>query len=165
MRTVKKILFFVLLTPGMLFPQIKTSVPITCSVIIPLSILSQKSLDFGTDIKPGITTPVEKYSSNSGKFGIYGKAGKQLALFFELPGSLKSGTKTMPVVFSDTDGGLSAGNKDDVKKTFNPHSTINIVLPEESIFVYLGGKIEPENNQPMGVYSGNITFHIQYTSE
>lgn len=143
-------------------------VPITASitakgtVLSPISVTSTRDLDFGNDILPGINRTIDKNSNSAGQFSIMGEAGKEVNMTITLPGTLFSGTNSLPISFTQTDGGykVTGGNMVD----FDPLNPVNATIGSDgALEIYLGGTVAPTYRQNGGEYSGTIIVEFNYT--
>jgi len=143
-------------------------VPITASitakgtVLSPISVTSTRDLEFGNDILPGITKAIDKNSNSAGKFSIMGEAGKEVNIAITSPGVLYNGTNTLPLTFSETDGGykITGGTMVD----FDPIIPVNANLGTDgALEIYLGGSLVPAYGQVGGEYVGTIIVEFTYT--
>ena len=123
-----------------------------------------RALDFGADLIGGVPTSVDKASSNSGKFEITGKAGREISIDFDLPSNLTDGTgNNLAISFSSTDAGYI--NNGSTLNAFNPSSGTNANMSATGTMeVYLGGTVSPTPNQVPGYYSGTVQINLQYTT-
>jgi len=154
-----------------IFAQSKEGVaptPITASitakgtVLSPISVGTTRDLDFGNDILPGILRSIDKNSNSAGKFSIMGEAGKEVNVMITAPGVLYSGTNTLPLQFTSTDGGyqITGGSVID----FDPLVPVNATLGSDGVLdVYLGGSVNPAFRQAPGEYLGTIIVEFNYT--
>lgn len=132
------------------------------TVLAPVSVVSTRDLDFGSDILPGIIRTIDKSSTSAGKFSIMGEPGKEISIEVALPPELLFGEEHLMIAFSPTDAGykLPGGSVVD----FDPSNPVNAVFGTDGTMdVLLGGTVQPTYTQPAGLYEGNVTVTFYYT--
>lgn len=144
------------------FSQVTGSILVTATVLNPISITTTRDLDFGNDIVPGIFRTIDKTSATSGKFSISGQPSKEVNITLTLPSTLINGPNTLPISFTNTDGGYKTTSGNLI--TFNPSVPINASLGSDGkLDIFLGGKVTPSHNQISGLYFGTINISLYYT--
>jgi hypothetical protein len=153
------------------YAQIKDGVaptPVTASitargiVLSPISVTSTHDLDFGNDILPGINRVIDKNSNSAGKFSIMGEAGKEVNISIKTPEFLYSGTNSLPINFSQTDGGYKVTGGSVVD--FDPANPVNANIGTDGLLdIYLGGTVVPAYQQEGGEYQGTVIVEFIYT--
>lgn len=138
------------------------------TVLAQLDVTKTNDLNFG-DVSPGVNKTISR--SNGASFDITGGDGASVSLDFTLPtGSsytyaLDDGTNELELTFANDDANYETGtgSSDSGNNTFNPTNTKSInSFPSGGITVFLGGTVEPTNNQPANTYSGTITLTATY---
>lgn len=135
------------------------------TVLEPLSVTGT-NLSFGAEIFPGINESVSKTDAGAAQFDITGEAGKEITADFTLPTELSKGEDALTITFSSTDAGhatTEAGTATD----FDPSSTLTTSLEatDGTLFIWLGGTVEPTETQPAGEYTADITLDTAYTGD
>ena len=144
----------------------QASITATANVLAPISIAGDNDLDFGT-VFPGINkTILYTDLANGGHWSISGATGREVDLTFVLPLTLASGGDNLAIVFA---AGSAARNTSDVvggATTFDPSAVETAFLSggaPGTLFVWVGGEVQPTISQPGGTYTGTITLTIDYT--
>ena len=135
------------------------------NVLTPVQVTPQRDLDFGNVI-PGTPKAVGITSATSGLWLVQGTAGSEVDIdFTALPANLTSGVNNMPIVYSATDAGHNPINDATTAITFNPATgtTTDIGTPAGTLFVWIGGTVQPAGAQVSGLYTGTITLTATYT--
>lgn len=148
------------------------TVQATGTVLEPITFTSSTNLAFGTSIFPGINESVAPDNASASQFDIDGETGKEVTLNFTLPEVLDhdtDGSSTLTISFATTDGVHNTAS--DVAGTgateFDPsvEQTTNLGGTDGLLYVWLGGTVEPANNQAEGSYAGDITLDVAYTGQ
>jgi hypothetical protein len=132
------------------------------TVLAPISVVSTRDLDFGSDLLPGVPRVIAKTSNSSGKFSIMGQNGKEVSIVMSLPGNLTNGENVLALYFNPDDAGyiVPGGTMTD----FDPISPVNAVFgTDNTMDIYLGGTVSPTYTQPGGLYEGLVTVEFYYT--
>lgn len=142
------------------------SVTVTASgtVLQPLDVTGT-NLTFSDEIFPGIDEAVAHTEAGAAQFDITGEDGREINVEFTLPTELDgAGETTLPISFDTDDAG---SNEDDVQGSavaFDPNSSETLNLSATgTLFIWLGGTVEPASDQAAGAYSGEITLDLTYT--
>jgi hypothetical protein len=143
----------------------QATVQATGTVLQPIQ-MSGTNLSFGNNIFPGIDKQVTRTNTNAAQFDISGEAGKEIVANFTLPSDLTDGANNLPIVFNALDAAHAGISTDQSSATsFDPNSPLTTTLDATSgeLYVWLGGTVTPDKNQPAGTYSADITLDIAYT--
>mgnify|MGYP003404332094 CR=1 FL=1 len=135
------------------------------NVLTPVQVTPQRDLDFGNVI-PGTPKSVGIVAATSGLWLVQGTAGSEVDIdFTALPANLTAGTDNLPIVYSATDAGHNPANDPGTAITFNPATgtTTDIGTPTGTLFVWIGGTVQPAAAQPSGLYTGTVTLTATYT--
>lgn len=122
--------------------------------------LALSDLTFTTVIA-GVTQTVRPSDPTAAQFQITpGKGMRTLQLVFSLPSAL-SGPGSMPIVFDATSGIWSRNSHISGGTTFDPRAGISV--PSDgmsSLYVWIGGTVQPPPTQAGGNYTGTITITV-----
>lgn len=135
------------------------------NVLTPVTVTPQQDLDFGNVI-PGTNKSVTITGATAGRWLVQGTAGAEVDIdFTALPGNLTSGANNLPIVYGATDAGHNGANNPATAATFNPATgtLANISNPAATLFVWLGGTVQPAAAQASGLYTGTVTLTATYT--
>ena len=124
-------------------------------------------LDFGT-ILTGVPKVVSKTDAGkAAEFTVSGTAGAEITIDFILPAYMYASSKTMRIVFSQTDCSMdSSATPDQSNPPFNdknPWRVMTYGIGANGLSIWLGGLVMPEVNQASGNYTAPLTIQIQYT--
>lgn len=158
------ILFSIILFASQGFAQSATTTA-SGTVLEPLTV-SATALSFGESIFPGIDEVVERTAAEAAQFDVAGEAGKEITATFTLPTELTGATTPLSITFSTTDGGHATSSTDQGSATgFDPNGALTTTLEAASgeLYIWLGGTVEPADNQPAGSYTADITLDTAYT--
>jgi hypothetical protein len=135
------------------------------NVLTPVTVTPQQDLDFGNVI-PGTNKSVAITGTTAGRWLVQGTAGAEVDIdFTALPGNLTSGVNNLPIVYGATDAGHNGPNNPATATTFNPATgtLANISNPAATLFVWIGGTVQPAAAQASGLYTGTVTLTATYT--
>ena len=156
------IVLFITMTCVNAYAQVTASISATATVLTGISVTNKSDLNFGDDIVPGVQRNVDKTNANSGRFTLLGAPNKQISISFVTPSQLINGANTMPITFSSTDAGYQVPGGSVI--SFNPVVVSNASFNSQgTMTVFLGGKVNPSNNQESGLYTASITVNVEYT--
>ncbi len=135
-----------------------------------LSALNVADLAFGT-VVPGTPVTVNpRTSTAAGKFVLHGARNAQFSATFTLPAVLRAGVggPTMPIAFGATSGCHDNRDRQNQCTLYDPRTPLvqrirNVVPPNDTYFVWIGGTVTPGAGQAAGVYQGTITVTASYT--
>lgn len=138
----------------------------SAEVLTQLAVTGGNSLNFG-DVSPGVDKTVNYYDSNAGTFTVTAGENATVDLNFTLPTELsgQSTSATLDITFSSTDAtyettsSTSSGSSNE----FDPNNgnTINS-FPSSDITVFIGGTVNPSEDQSAEIYQGDITLTAIY---
>lgn len=132
-----------------------------------LTVNELQSLQFGSEIFPGISKKVDRTDANAAKFEISGEANGEVQIAFQLPTYLEdSNNNTLSISFSSTDAGYSTSELNQSSSTaFDPSTGVITSLSAEGyLYVWLGGEVTPLDTQPGNPYAGDIIMDVSYTN-
>jgi len=166
MRGIFYSLMAVLLFVSFGIAQEQESIDAKATVLAPISFPDKRDLDFGSEVLPGRTyTVLPGNATQAGRFELLGAGSKEVSLSFSLPGNLTGPGDNIAITFSATSA-THATNSDYVTgaNSFNPASGATTSLNGSgSLYIAIGGEIEPPSDQLAGEYSGTITLTVAYT--
>lgn len=129
-------------------------------------------LDFGV-VTPGTPSTIGPKSALAGKFVLHGVKNSEIQVTFALPTVLQAGTRTMPISFADdaVAGKMGCHRNQDQQvncTTYTPSTTLiarirNNAPPQNTFYVWIGGKVSPAAGQLPGLYTGVVTMSAVYT--
>jgi len=130
------------------------------------------NLDFGL-VVPGTPTTIAPKAATAGKFVVHGTKNAEVRITFALPGLLQRGAFTMPISFTDDPvaGRMGCHRNQDQQQNctaFTPSAPLLIRIrnnppPQNTYFVWIGGKVSPALGQAPGLYTGTVTLTAVYT--
>jgi hypothetical protein len=129
-------------------------------------------LDFGT-VLPGTPMTIGPQTALAGKFVLHGLKNAEVRITFTLPSLLQAGTRTMPISFADDPvlGKMGCHRNQDQQgncTAYTPSTALlarirNNAPPQNTFFVWIGGKVSPAVGQQPGIYTGLVTMSAAYT--
>jgi len=134
-----------------------------------MTIATMRDLNFGTVIK-GVATTVAPAAANAGEWQVSGSANAFVVISFTLPTSLTNiqalPGSTMPIAFNATSAiWRRATNNPAGGNVFNP-ALGNVGRlgppPNFSMFIWLGGTVNPAPAAKPGIYQGNVVVSLIY---
>jgi hypothetical protein len=133
-----------------------------------LSIGQMQDVRFGNVIAGVPVTIDPRTNANAGQFVIHGNRNAQIRVTLALPATLTTGTWTMPITFSATQGCWRRQAGQGGCTRFNPVNAVvqrirNQNAPNNTFYVWVGGTVSPAAVQHTGVYLGTITLTVAYT--
>lgn len=138
----------------------------TADVQTPLSVTGSANLDFGT-VFPGVNKAIPYTDAvNAGQWDITGEAAGEVTLSFTaLPATLVFAANTLPIVYSATDAGENTTDAPGTATSFDPAvgRTTNLNGATGGLFVWIGGTVQPPEDQAAGTYTATITLDVAYT--
>jgi hypothetical protein len=130
------------------------------------------NLGFGL-VVPGTPTTVGPKTAPAGKFVIHGSKNAEVRVTFALPTVLQTGAFTMPISFADDPvaGRMGCHRNQDQQNNctaYTPSAGLLIRIrnnppPQNTYYVWIGGKVSPALGQPPGTYTGLVTLTAVYT--
>lgn len=129
-------------------------------------------LDFGI-VVPGVPTTIGPKTATAGKFVIHGVKNAEVRITFVLPTVLTVGPNSIPISFADDPvaGKLGCQRNQDQQTnctTFTPSAPLLVRIrnnppPQNTFYVWIGGKVSPAAGQQPGTYTGDVTMSAVYT--
>lgn len=132
-----------------------------------LSVTGMSSLEFGTEIFPGIDKTVDRTEGDAAHYEISGEADREVQITFQLPSSLTDGSgNSLSITFTSTDAGYSTDELGQSTATaFDPHTGVITSLGTDgNLYIWLGGTVSPLSSQPGNPYDGDLILDITYTN-
>jgi hypothetical protein len=162
-----------LAVPGRLPGQVTASLGATVLIDnTALTIAQLNDLDFGA-VVPGTPTTIGPKTALAGKFIMHGVKNAEVSITFALPTLLTVGPHSMPISFADdpTTGKFGCHRNQDQQSnctTYTPSTPLVIRIrnnspPQNTFFVWIGGKVSPALGQQPGIYTGLVTMSAVYT--
>ncbi len=134
-----------------------------------MTIATMRDLNFGTVIK-GVATTVAPAAANAGEWQVNGSANAFVVISFTLPTTLTNiqalPGSTMPIAFNATSAiWRRSTNSPAGGNVFNP--AVGDVgrlgpPPNFSMFIWLGGTVNPAPTAKPGIYQGNVVVSLIY---
>jgi hypothetical protein len=129
-------------------------------------------LNFGV-VVPGTPSTIGPKAALAGKFVIHGLKNSEVRITFALPAVLSTGPASMPISFADDPVAGKFGchrNQDQQNNctTYTPSTPLvvrirNNAPPQNTFYVWIGGKVSPAVGQQPGTYLGLVTMSAVYT--
>lgn len=164
----------VLLAPAAAFAQTATA-SFTATTVVnntALVIGQLNGLDFGT-VLPGTPATIGPKSALAGKFVLHGQKNAEVRIAFTLPAVLQAGANVMPISFADDPvaGKMACHRNQDQQTnctTYTPSTALLVRIrnnppPQNTFYVWIGGKVSPAVGQAPGTYTGLVTMTAVYT--
>lgn len=137
-----------------------------------LTVGQLNGLDFGV-VTPGTPVTIGPKSALAGKFVIHGVKNAEVQISFVLPTVLQVGTQTMPISFADDPvaGKMGCTRNQDQQANCTTYTPSTVMLarirnnapPQNTFYVWIGGKVSPAVGQLPGTYTGAVTMSAVYT--
>lgn len=122
-------------------------------------------LSFGT-VTAGTSSNITVSSSGVAEFQVVfvnnARNNAQITLTFALPSSLTSGTNSLPITFGANSAAYNTTNSLSGSTSFDPSQGISNFVARRSsltLYVWIGGSINPPTGQAAGNYTGAITVN------
>ena len=162
-----------LAVPGRLRGQVTASLGATVLIDnTALAIAQLNDLDFGV-VVPGIPTSIGPKTALAGKFVLHGMKNAEARITFALPTLLTVGPYSMPISFADDPiiGKFGCHRNQDQQANctaYTPSTPLVIRIrnnapPQNTFYVWIGGKVSPAVGQQPGIYTGLVTMSAVYT--
>lgn len=131
------------------------------TVYTPIAVTGARNLDFGT-VFPGVAKSVGVAAATSGRFDLTGQNSANVNLTFALPTNLASGANTLPI--GTWTGCHNTTNATTGCATFAPSATAtaSALSATGSLFVWVGGTVNPAAAQAAGNYTGTVSMTVSY---
>jgi hypothetical protein len=134
----------------------------TATVVTPLIVAGLAPLNFGVVVQ-GVNKTIPFNDAASGRMSVSGFGNSQVSLTFTLPTTLRSGSNAMPVnAYRVRVNGtnVTAGATRVVVTSGVP---VNRNLVSGSLFLFIGGRVQPAAAQAGGTYTAPIVLAAAYT--
>lgn len=174
----KLIAFFTLLLATFLYGEVnaQASEDLTASAEVqqPITIsLDNSELNFG-EVFPGSSKRIDPANDGQGdsgtegygKFAVSGQSDADVGFTFSLPSELTDGSNNLPISYEDGDGIYY--ESDDPSNagatSFDPdNGSQNTALSSSGdLYLYIGGTVDPADDQAQGSYTGTVTLEVSY---
>jgi hypothetical protein len=166
-------LLALLAVPGRLRGQVTASLGATVLIDnTALAIAQLNDLDFGV-VVPGTPTSIGPKTALAAKFVLHGMKNAEARITFALPTLLTVGPYSMPISFADDPiiGKFGCHRNQDQQAnctTYTPSTPLVIRIrnnapPQNTFYVWIGGKVSPAVGQRPGIYTGLVTMSAVYT--
>ncbi len=134
----------------------------TATVVTPSTVTGNAPLAFGS-VFQGVNKTVLFSDATSGRFSLAGYLNSQVSMTFTLPATLASGANTLPINTYDVrvNGTNSVVGTTALTVTSGTPVLSNFV--SGSLFVFIGGRVQPAVAQAQGAYTGTIVLAAAYT--
>jgi hypothetical protein len=138
------------------------TIAVTATVVTPITVTGSAPLAFG-NVFQGVNKTVAFSDATSGRFALTGYLNSQVALTFTLPATLTSGANSLPINTYDVrvNGTNSTAGTTALTVTSGTPVLSNFV--SGSLFVFVGGRVQPGAAQAQGAYTGTIVLAAAYT--
>lgn len=137
----------------------------TATVLQPLTVTGVQDLAFG-NVYPGVNKTIDYTdATNGGQFSVTGFGGAQVQVSFTLPTALDGPSgATLPIdswtgYYNQTNSATTGGS------AFSSlsGSTTTTLSGTGDLYVFLGARVVPANNQTAGSYTNTVTMTVAYT--
>jgi len=146
--------------------SVSDDISATADVQTPLTVTGSADLVFGT-VFPGVNKAVAYTDAvNAGQWDITGELAAEVTLeFTALPATLTSGGNSLPIVYGATDAGHHTTDAPGSATSFDPAvgATTDLAADTGALFVWIGGTVQPPEDQAAGAYTATITLNVSYT--
>jgi len=164
-----------LATPGLARAQASALATISATTVVDntaLTVGQLNGLDFGV-VTPGTPTTIGPKGALAGKFVVHGVKNAEIQVSFTLPTVLQVGTRTMPISFADDPvvGKMGCHRNQDQQANctaYTPSTLLTVRIrnnapPQNTFYLWIGGKVSPAAGQQPGTYTGVVTMSAVYT--
>jgi len=132
-----------------------------------LAIGQLRSLLFG-NVTPGTPVTVDGRNASAGQFEVQGTRNAEVAITMTLPTQLSTGFWTMPISFGPTSGCWRRQTGQNACTYWDPNTVLvqrvrNNPVPNNHLWVWIGGTVSPAAAQHSGVYTASIGLTVVYT--
>lgn len=138
------------------------SIQATATVVTPITVTGTAPLAFG-NVFQGVNKTIAFSDATSGRFSLTGYVNSQVAMTFTLPATLASGANTMPINTYDVRVNGTNSTTGTTALTVTSGTPVNSNFVSGSLFVFLGGRVQPAVAQAAGTYTGTIVLAAAYT--
>ena len=122
-------------------------------------------LEFG-DVFFGYSAIVLDTDPGAAKFSFYHSDSKRknIRINFSLPTTLTNGVDNIPITFNQIYTSYSLNDQIAGRTYFNPFKQLSIkkIEPLETVYIWLGGAIDPITGLSGGLYTGTIIITVAY---
>lgn len=151
-----------LLTASTALQAQSASISATATVVTPITVTGSAPLAFG-NVFQGVNKTVAFGDATSGRFALTGNANSQVALTFTLPTTLVNGVNTLPINTYDIRVNGTNSTTGTTALTVVSGTPVNSNFVSGSLFVFVGGRVQPSVSQAQGNYTGSIVLAAAYT--
>lgn len=148
-------------TPGAVSAQ-SALLAASATIVTPLVVAGTAPLAFGV-VFQGVAKTIRYNDATSGRLSLSGFGTSQVALTFTLPTTLSNGVATMPInnFRVRVNATNTAAGATRITVTSGVPVTRNLV--GGSLYVFIGGRVQPAAAQAGGSYSAPIVLAAAYT--
>jgi hypothetical protein len=174
-RVASLLLAALALAAGSVHAQLPTTVSLLATATIDntgLTIGQLNDLNFGI-VTPGTPSVITPKGALAGKFVVHGAKNAEVRITFAVPTVLQSGAFTMPISFADdpVSGQMGCHRNQDQQTNCTAYTPSTALLvrirnnppPQNTFYVWIGGKVSPAVGQQPGTYTGLVTMSAVYT--
>jgi spore coat protein U-like protein len=140
----------------------------SATVLEAIQVTGTTNLSFG-DVLPGVNKSAEDAGAEAGLFTITGNAGSSIDIeFTSAPGSSLAGTggaegQNLTIEYAISHADESEAAEPSAWEAPYSQLTVDLHSSEGEYFVFVGGEVEPVNDQAAGTYEETITLQVVYT--
>jgi hypothetical protein len=160
-RHVAAVLVALVVAAGSVRAQSAT-IAATATVVTPITVTGTAPLAFG-NVFQGVNKTIAFSDATSGRFSLAGYLNSQVAMTFTLPATLASGANTMPINTYDVRVNGTNSTVGTTALTVTSGTPVLSNFVGGSLFVFIGGRVQPGAAQAAGAYTGSIVLSAAYT--
>lgn len=134
----------------------------TATVVTPLVVTGTAPLAFGV-VFPGINKTVLFNAASSGRISLSGFGNSQVSLTFTLPTALSNGGATMPINNYRVRANGTNVTAGATRIFVTSGVAVNRNLVNGTLFLFIGGRVQPAAAQAGGSYTAPIVLAAAYT--
>ena len=134
----------------------------TATVVTPITVTGTAPLAFG-NVFQGVNKTIAFSDATSGRFSLTGYLNSQVSMTFTLPATLASGANSMPINTYDVRVNGTNSTTGTTALTVTSGTPVLSNLVAGSLFVFIGGRVQPGVAQAQGTYTGTIVLAAAYT--
>ena len=162
MRTARLAAAAALLVLPVLAQAQSATINANATVVTALTVTGVAPLAFG-NVYQGVAKTVVSSDAASGRLSISGFNNAQVALTFTLPANLTSAGNNLPIDSWDVARNTTSATTGATAMTVVSGTPVNANLSTGSLFLFVGGRVQPGALLPAGTYTGTITLAAAYT--
>lgn len=128
-------------------------------------VYKHRDLTFG-DVFIGYSKNVRHFDNGAAKFSLYHtfRGTRDILATFSLPKNLSNGTDYLPIKFTRRNAAWSYRDRRRNRRRFNPNYPLEIrrVRKNRTIYIWLGGIIQTNENLSPGFYKDTIILTVEF---